>query len=152
MLSVPQFGVQSSGMAYIDRPAAFGLAFRSGLLAAVRVEPEGLGCWIDLPGGGIDPGEAAEEAVVREFGEETGLRVRVEAELVRVNQYFINTDGRPFNNLQTVFEVEVEADAPGLKVEHDHTLVWLDPQDALARLRHDSHAWAVAAWLRRRRP
>jgi 8-oxo-dGTP diphosphatase len=38
---------------------------------------------------------------------------------------------------------------PELKVEDDHTLVWLDPRDAVVALRHDAHAWAVAAWLRR---
>lgn len=33
------------------------------------------GNWL-LPGGGIDPGESAEEAVVREFSEETGLAIQ----------------------------------------------------------------------------
>ena len=32
--------------------------------------------WV-LPGGGIDPGETPEEAVVREFEEETGLKVSI---------------------------------------------------------------------------
>jgi 8-oxo-dGTP diphosphatase len=35
-----------------------------------------------------------------------------------------------------------------LKVEDDHALVWLEPQAAIKALRHDSHAWAVAAWIR----
>jgi ADP-ribose pyrophosphatase YjhB (NUDIX family) len=34
------------------------------------------GLWF-LPGGGIDHGEAPEDALVREFGEESGLAVRV---------------------------------------------------------------------------
>ena len=39
--------------------------------------------------------------------------------------------------------------AARLKIEDDHTLVWMDPHAAIAALRHDAHAWAVAAWLRR---
>ena len=37
-----------------------------------------------------------------------------------------------------------------LKCEDDHTLVWMKPEVAVTRLRHDAHAWAVAAWLRLR--
>ncbi len=44
----------------------------------------------------------------------------------------------------------MEAQAGHLKVEADHELVWITPHDALRRLRHDAHAWAVAAWLRGR--
>ena len=29
-------------------------------------------------------------------------------------------------------------------------LDWIAPIQAIAELRHESHAWAVAAWLRRR--
>jgi 8-oxo-dGTP diphosphatase len=43
----------------------------------------------------------------------------------------------------------VAGEAPDLKIEDDHSLVWLAPEEALRRLRHDSHAWAVACWLRR---
>jgi 8-oxo-dGTP diphosphatase len=39
----------------------------------------------------------------------------------------------------------------GLKIEDDHALVWLAPAEALVRLRHEAHAWAVAAWLRLKR-
>jgi ADP-ribose pyrophosphatase YjhB (NUDIX family) len=35
------------------------------------------GLWT-LPGGGVDQGEHPDDAVVREFGEETGLRVRID--------------------------------------------------------------------------
>ena len=38
---------------------------------------------------------------------------------------------------------------PARKVEADHELVWLDPAFAIATLRHDAHAWAVALWMRR---
>lgn len=149
MEPTPQFGTALDGRNYADRPAAFGLAVRDGLIAAVRIAPEGFDPWTDLPGGGVDPGETPEVAAVRELGEETGLRVRTLRAFACADQHFINTDGVAYNNRQTFFTVEVLADAPELKVEDDHALIWLSPQEAIASLRHDSHAWAVAAWMRR---
>ena len=143
----PQFGVP--GVNYQDRPAAFGIAVKDGRIAVVHVDKGDKGSWTDLPGGAIDPGEDAAQAVVREFGEETGLAITAGAAFTRADQRFLNTDGTPYNNRGTFFEVEVTGDAPGLKVEDDHTLDWMAPAAALRRLRHEAHAWAVAAWMRR---
>ena len=148
-MTTPQFGTPETGRAYADRPAAFGIAERDGRIALVRVEKPGHAPWLDLPGGALDPGEDAAQAVVREFGEETGLKVRAEDSYAQADQYFVNTDGAAYNNRGTFFRVAVVAEAAELKIEADHTLVWLDPDAALRRLRHDAHAWAVAAWLRR---
>ena len=145
-----QFGRREPGLAYADRPAAFGVAVRDGRIALVRVEkPEGT--WRDLPGGAIEAGEDEPEAMAREFGEETGLVVRAGPLLCRADQYFLKSDGAPVNNRSGVYEAEVQGEDPGLKVEADHTLEWWEPAEALKALRHDSHAWAVAAWLRARR-
>lgn len=146
-----QFGDKQPGLMYRDRPAAFGIAERGGLIAVVLVEKPGLPGWIDLPGGAVDPGEDGLIAVVREFGEETGLVVTPQPRAyARAAQYFLNTDGTPFNNLAEFYDLVVEAEAPQLKIEDDHTLVWLEPAQALVSLRHDAHAWALTAWLRRR--
>ena len=143
-----QFGQREPGVAYRDRPAAFGIALRDGRIAMVKVTVEGQGTWFDLPGGGVDPGEDDPAAVVREFGEETGLVVRPGALVVRASQRFRQTDGSPVNNRSAHYVVEVTGEDPALKIEDDHELVWLEPEAALKRLRHDSHAWAVACWLR----
>jgi 8-oxo-dGTP diphosphatase len=149
MAGVPQFGEPRPGLVYADRPAAFGIAVRAGMIALVQVEKPGHAPWLDLPGGALDPGEDASQAVTREFGEETGLRVVAGEAYARADQYFVNTDGQAYDNRGTFFEVEVIAEAPELKIEDDHTLVWLPAEAAVVRLRHDAHAWAVAAWLRR---
>lgn len=100
------------------------------------------------PAGGVDPGETSAQAVVREYGEEAGLRVSAADPFAHADQYFVNTEGVAWNNRSDFFRLELIAEDQALKVEDDHTLVWLSPLEAIARLRHDSHAWAVAAWLR----
>lgn len=135
----------------IDRSAAFGVAERGNQIALVRVDPGDGAPWWDLPGGALDPGEDEATALVREFGEETGLRIRVGQEVARVAQYFIKSDDQPVRNHGGVYDTIVEDEDAALKIEADHTPVWMEPRDAIAVLRHDSHAWAVAAWLRARR-
>ncbi|HEX2559159.1 NUDIX domain-containing protein [Phenylobacterium sp.] len=151
-MAVPQFGEPAAGREHRDRPAAFGIAVQDGKIALVRVEKPGHEPWLDLPGGAIDPGENEAQALVREFGEETGLAIEAGQAFARGDQYFVNTDGEAFNNRAGFWTVAGFSEAPQLKIEDDHTLVWLDPHEALARLRHDAHAWSVAAWLRRVAP
>ncbi len=53
------------------------------------------------------------------------------------------------NTRGVFFAARFEGEAPELKVEDDHTLIWMAPHEALVRLDRESHVWAVAAWLRR---
>ena len=73
MRAVPQFGERRADKVYRDRPAAFGVLVRDGQVAVVRIIKPAVPAYFDLPGGGVDEGETPELAVVREFGEETGL-------------------------------------------------------------------------------
>lgn len=151
MLATPQFGEHLTGRVYRDRPAAFGLLVRDRRLALVRIEkPDAT--YFDLPGGGVDDGESPQAAVVREFGEETGLRVAVRAPLLSADQYFLGSNGAPWNNRCRFYVLDFVEEAPSLKIEDDHTLVWLAPDAALTALRLESQAWAVAAWLRGQAP
>lgn len=143
-----QFGQVTPGKDHVHRPAAFGIAGRDGLIALVRVRPEAGGDWLDLPGGAVDPGEDEIQAVTREFGEEAALVITVGVPVIEAAQYFLKSDGQAVNNRGSIYVVTVIAEDPSLKIEADHELVWLDPNEAVRRLRHDSHAWAVAKWLR----
>lgn len=143
-----QFGQREPGRDYPDRPASFGIAERDGKIALVRVTREGGEPYCDLPGGAIDEGEDAREAVVREFGEETGLAVRAGELVACFDQYFIRDNGKPANNRCRAYVMEIAGEDPALKIEEDHALVWATPDEAIRTLRHDGHAWAVAAWLR----
>lgn len=143
-----QFGEPDSTLDYKARPTAFGLVFHNGKLACVRVD-RGEGSYYDLPGGAIDGDETAEQALVREFVEETGMAVRPVSRIAEAAQYFRKSDGAPVNNIASFWVAERLSLDPSAKVEDDHELVWLHPHTALNELRHDAHAWAVAVWLRR---
>ena len=143
-----QFGDPDPSLVYAPRPTAFGLVFRDARLACVRVE-RGEASYFDLPGGAIDPGETEQQALIREFLEETGMSVRPISRIAEAAQYFRRSTGEPFNNLGGFWTAEQVSLEPAAKVEADHQLVWLEPHRAVEQLRHDAHAWAVAAWLRR---
>lgn len=149
-MAVPQFGEPEPGRAYPDRPAAFVVVERDGEIAVVRVTFKSGGSRLDLPGGGIDPGETAAQAAVRECGEEAGLRVSVEGEpFAYADHFFVNDDNETNNTRGAFFAARRVTQAPELKTEDDHALSWIAPQEALLRLDRESHAWALAAWLRR---
>ncbi|QTC91892.1 NUDIX domain-containing protein [Brevundimonas goettingensis] len=146
MAAALQFGRRDPGVDYPERPTAFGLVFHDQKLACVRVERAR--SYYDLPGGAVEAGETEEEALIREFLEETGMTVRPVERIAEAGQYFRKSDTRPMNNIGGLWIAEMIALNPAVKVEADHELVWLHPRTALAELRHDAHAWAVAKWLR----
>ena len=145
-----QFGDPDPSLDYAARPTAFGLVFHEGRLACVRVD-RGDASYYDLPGGAIDGDETEQQALIREFVEETGMTVRPVTRIAGAAQYFRKSDGAPINNIGGFWIAEQLALDPAAKVEADHELVWLHPHTAVNELRHDAHAWAVAAWLRRGR-
>ena len=149
MPTTPQFGDPDPHLTYRDRPAAFGLALRDGRLALVKVTYPEKPPFFDLPGGAIDPGEGPREAMIREFGEETGLVVTAGGIVTFADQMFKTKGDDPVNNRCTFLEAMVAGDDPRLKIEQDHELVWIEPVAALKMLRHEAHVWAVAAWLRK---
>ena len=151
-MNIPQFGEPRPGATYPDRPAAFAIVERDGRIAVVRVEEGGRAGDLDLPGGGVDAGETEAEAAVRECGEEAGLKVAVESEpFTRADHYFISGEGALRNTRGAFVLGRVLGEDESLKIESD-TLLWMTPQQALAELSRESHAWAVAVWIRRLHP
>lgn len=150
-MAVPQFGAAEDEAACPDRPAAFAVIERDGLIALVRVPWAGRGHLLHLPGGGIDPGETALGAAVRECGEEAGLIVDLDPDpFVRADHYFLHHDGVVRNTRGVFFAGHVAGEDPRLHIEADHERVWMSAFDAIRQLDRESHAWAVAAWLRLR--
>ncbi len=141
-----QFGDRREGLDYKPRTGAYGILLRDGLIACVRIGYSDYK--YDLPGGALDPGETCEQAVVREFGEETGLKVEAGRRVTDILHYFIHDDGTPYNNRCNFFEVRLVGAQPEAKCEPDHELVWLNPLQVLANLKNEGYAWALVLWLR----
>jgi ADP-ribose pyrophosphatase YjhB (NUDIX family) len=93
-----------------------GILVKDGRILLVRHEKGGKSYWL-LPGGGMDFGESAEEALAREFREEVGLNIKV-GKLVIVNDSIPPDRHRQVLNLYFL----VSADDPVLHVTPDAVL------------------------------
>lgn len=134
------------GVQYRMRPGAYGIAIRNGkvlLIEETRSDEN-----LQLPGGGIDPGESPIVALHREMMEETGWRV---AQPVRIGAFrrfpFMPEYGFWAEKVCHIFLV-----TPTLRIgeptEPGHIVHWLDPEDALDGLGVDGYRFYLANALR----
>lgn len=135
---VPTFGKRIEGCPYIVRPSAYALIRRGANELAVVRNAEGL----FLPGGGIEAGEGAAQAIRREAIEECGLILRTGAFKLTAIEIVYSSDENTCFEKQSTF---LEADVIGFcsPSEGGHELVWLSIDQAIETLSPESHRWAV---------
>ena len=117
-MSTLRFG-ERIGKEGVLRPGASAVVFDQSRERVLLTRREDNGRWC-LPGGGMDPGESAAEACVREVLEETGLEVRV-TKLVGVytspHLLIEYPDGNKIQPTAFSFEVEITGGELGLSDE-----------------------------------
>lgn len=144
-----QFGSTQPGLTYQERVSAYGVCPRGEANIAIVQIGKKTPYEYDLPGGGVEADEDEAAALMREYQEETGLTVWPTRIIGRAGQYWVNKT-EPRNSLATFYEVELSA-ADGHPTEPDHALLWMPAAEAITRVRHEAHGWAIMHWLRLRR-
>jgi 8-oxo-dGTP diphosphatase len=131
------------GIAYRDRPGAYGVLPRDGevLLAAQNGD-------LLLPGGGIDPGETPAKALHREVYEETGWRIGPARRLGVFARHCWLPEEKYFSRkIQHIF-VARPIRPLGPPVEPDHIAVWMRASAAVDALAVEGEAIALEEALR----
>lgn len=135
-----EFGNQVAGVEYPERIGAYGIVIRDG---KVLIEIGKLGYF--LPGGGIDDGETVEEALRREFVEETGYQLTSWKPLAHSVEYRNGPEeGYRQKKVCHFFLVELgEKGEPTYADGHVQPVEWI-PMDAIReRMLLDSQWWAI---------
>src|SRR3990167_3955727 len=91
----------------------------------------------ELPKGGVEENENEEEALHREIGEETGLKVEIVSKLSYEISYVSDGEVK-----QKVFLARCKEGAVKLSGEHDN-FVWVDFEKAMKLLTHDNQKKAL---------
>jgi len=149
-MSTLKFG-ERIGRNGVLRPGASALIFDESRERILLTQREDNGRWC-LPGGGMDPGESAAEACVREVLEETGLEVRV-TKLVGVyttpDILIEFPDGNRIQPVTFSFEAEITGGELGLSDETTdfgwYTVAEMEAMDTM-----DNHVYRIHDALRNR--
>lgn len=82
-----------------------------------------------LPGGHVEPGESAHDALIREMDEETGAIVRV-GDLALIQEHRFQQGGRERHEINLVFHVEL-ANGQGEVISREPEIAfeWVQPSD-----------------------
>ena len=129
-------------MAIERKFVAHGLLFDNNrVLLLRRLAGRYLGGQWDPPGGSVKEGETPQQAVVREFWEETGLGVKIYRKLAE--QRNLDTAGRPIEFVTVTYQVVPAGPVSPVHLspsEHDH-YEWVTLTDVATR----QAVWHVAA-------
>lgn len=138
--NVPVFGERVVGQRYVVRPSAYAVIRNDRGHFAVVATPWGR----FLPGGGLQPGEIPEQAIVREALEECGLLVRPGSRIAVAVQLVYSIEEHTYFEKPSVFLGAIVERANLPTSESDHQLLWVSAETAAAgSMAHASHLWVL---------
>jgi 8-oxo-dGTP diphosphatase len=140
-----RFGEQRKpGITYIRRPGAYAIIPDGPDLLLTLQDADDLE--LQLPGGGIDPGETPVRALHREVFEETGHHITNVRRLGVYQRY----NFMPEYDLWAHKICHIYTCTPTLHIseppEPEHSVVWMDPRSALGMLANDGDRHFLRQW------
>jgi len=132
------FGEKIAGKDYIDRPGAYAVIIKDGLYAVVK-NPKSF----FLLGGGIEEGESPEEALHREALEEIGMGIRIDKKIGVAMQHIYVPEVDLYISKEGHFYHATLLSLISENSEDSHELLWLTKEEALEKIFHESHRWAI---------
>jgi 8-oxo-dGTP diphosphatase len=131
---------------YILRPGAYCLILRGdAALLTFQADPF---YELQLPGGGIDPGEHPIPALHREVMEETGWTVRVNRKIASYRRFTF----MPEYDMWAEKICHIYLASPGLRkgppIEENHTAVWMPVREAVHELASPGDRAIVGDFIR----
>lgn len=141
MVTPPRFGNYLPEVRYRERPGAYALLLNSkGLLGRVEL-PQGY----FLPGGGIEQGENAETALLREIVEETAFQARLLLKIGEASEYLYTPGYSSGMHKPSSFFIAEVTVPTGQAAEHP--VDWVSPSVLQHSLLHHSQRWAVQQFM-----
>lgn len=130
---IPRFGeAPKPGQRYTRRAGAYALLPRDGaLLLTVQTEPAPD---VQLPGGGIDPGESPLAALHREVFEETGWRISAPRRVGTFRRFAYMPEYDLWAEKICMIYMALPVLEMGPPSEPDHTAIWMTPAKAALAL------------------
>lgn len=130
---IRRFGdAPETGRTYTLRTGAYAiLPVGDGLLLTHQNAPEPE---VQLPGGGVDPGESPVQALIREVYEETGWRIARPRRLGAYRRFTYMPEYDLWAEKLCLIYMALPVVQYGDPIEPDHTALWMTPEDAVTRL------------------
>ena len=135
-----------TGRKYTRRIGAYALLERDGaLLVTVQAEP---GPELQLPGGGVDPGESPIRALHREVHEETGWSISAPRRVGAFRRFTYMPEYDLHAEKLCLIYLARPVLRHGPPIEPGHSALWLPPEEAALRLGNSGDRYFAAALAR----
>ncbi len=148
---IPRFGeAPRRGIRYGLRMGAYAILPRGGMLLLTRQsepEPE-----LQLPGGGVDPGESPLQALYREVYEETGWIIAAPRRLGAFRRFAYMPEYDRWAEKLCLIYTARPVRPLGPPAEAGHAALWSSPADAARMLGNPGDRHFVRTHVMRRRP
>lgn len=131
-----------AGQRYTPRPGAYAVLPRGGQL--LLTWQGGIHNEVQLPGGGIDPGEGAITALHREVFEETGWRIAAPRKMGVFRRFVFMPEYDMWAEKLCHIYVARPVRSLSAPTEPEHAAIWMRPEQAIASLYNEGDAAFVA--------